>query len=366
MHDSSRPGTSGIGYVATFRAYSDPGVQMRKPGRLNPKKTTQSWGSPSDQPRRTRADVRVLLDAAPEVVFEQCRSPRYWPIWLFAFWLRLTAALPWSTALKIHKLLGRVAGALSPRSWRVVRRNLELCFPELGSAEIRRIMAENSANVGAFFAELAFAWYGSPEQRARLFRFEGLEHLHAALAKGKGVLLYSGHFTPIEICGATLKSQVPLYAFMFKARRNPLMNALQKRGRGGYAHVSVTNDDVREMLALLARNAVVWYSPDQARVDSGELVPFFSQPAMTSTAPSRLARLSGAAIVPLFFRRLPDDSGYLLRFHAPLADLPSRDAIADTARLTAMLESFIRECPEHYFWTHRKFKDRPGSPDAYS
>jgi Kdo2-lipid IVA lauroyltransferase/acyltransferase len=332
---------------------------MRKPGRLNPKTAE------SDQPRRTRADVKALLDAAPEVVFAQCRSPRYWPIWLFAFWLRVTAAMPWRTAIRLHKALGRALGALSGRNRTVVRRNLDLCLPELGAAERERIRKENSANVGAFFAELAFAWYGAPERRARLARFEGLEHLQAALAREKGVLLYAGHFTPIEICAPLIKAQVPLYAFMFKPRRNPLMNALQNRGRGSYAHVSVTNDDVREMLALLARNAVVWYSPDQARVDSGELVPFFSQPAMTSTATSRIARLSGAAIVPLFFRRLPDDSGYLLRFHAPLPDLPSRDAISDTTRLTAVLEGFIRECPEQYFWTHRKFKGRPGSPDAY-
>jgi KDO2-lipid IV(A) lauroyltransferase len=333
---------------------------MRKPGRLNPRQIAESA-----QPRRTRADVKLLLAAEPETVFARCRSPRYWPIWLFAFWLRLTAAMPWRVAIKFHKLLGRALGAVSKRSRRVVRRNLELCFPELGAAEIRRIVQANSANVGAFLAELAFAWYGEPERRAPLFRFEGLEHLEAALAKGKGVLLYSGHFTPIEICAPMLKSRVPLYAFMFKPRRNPLLNALQNRGRGRYAHVSVTNDDVRETLALLARNAVIWYSPDQARVDSGELVPFFSQPAMTSTAPSRIARLSGATILPLFFCRLEDDSGYLLRFHPPLPNLPSRDAIADTTRLTAVLEGFIRECPEQYFWTHRKFKDRPGSPDAY-
>jgi KDO2-lipid IV(A) lauroyltransferase len=139
---------------------------------------------------------------------------------------------------------------------------------------------------------------------------------------------------------------------------------MQSRGRGSYAHVSVTNEGVREMLALLARNAVVWYSPDQARISDGELVPFFSQPAMTSTAPSRIARVSGAAIVPLFYRRLPDDS-YLLRFHAPLPGLPSRDAIGDTTKLMAVLEGFVRECPEQYLWTHRKFKNRPGHEDAY-
>ncbi len=308
----------------------------------------------------------MLLEAAPEVVRAHCRGPRYWPIWLFGFWLWLTSRLPWRVAIALHKVLGRALGALSRRSRRVVRRNLELCFPELAPAQLRRIAQQNAANVGAFFAELAFAWNGVPEQRANLFRFEGLEHLQAALARGRGVLLYSGHFTPIEICAPMLKSLVPLYAFMFKPRRNPLLNAFQNRGRGNYAHVSVTNDDVREMLALLARNAVVWYSPDQARVDSGELVPFFGQQAMTSTAPSRIARLSGAAVVPLFYRRLADESGYLVRFHEPLADFPTRDAIADTARLTAMLEAFIRECPEQYFWTHRKFKDRPGAADAYA
>ena len=298
-------------------------------------------------------------------MFARCRSPRYWPTWLFDFWLRLTAALPWRVGLALHKVLGRVAGALSRRR-RIVRRNLEVCFPELDARSIKRIVNAHFASVGAFVAELAMAWHGSPRRRSGLYRIEGVEHLRDALARGKGVVLYTGHFTPLEICAPAVKSLVPLYAFMFRPRRNPLMNALQSRGRSSCAHVSVTNDNVRDMLALLARNAVVWYSPDQARIDSGELVPFFSQPAMTSTAPSRLARLSGAAIVPLFYRRLPDDSGYLLRFHAPLDGIPSRDAIADTTRLMAVLEGFVRECPEQYFWIHRKFKNRPGMVDAYS
>lgn len=298
-------------------------------------------------------------------MFAQCRGPRYWPAWLFAAWLRLVALLPWRIAIALHKGIGRAAGVLMRRRRRVVRRNLELCFPELSAAEIASIAGRNFANVGAFFAELAFSWYGSPAKRAHLFRIEGADNLQAALAKGKGVVLYSGHFTTLEICGSMLKPLVPLYAFMFKPRRNPLMNALQTRGRSGYAHVSVASDDVRELLALLAKNAVVWYAPDQARVDKGELVPFFNQPAMTSTAPSRLARISGAAIVPFFFRRLDGGSGYLLRFDPALTDVPTRDAIADTKRLTAVLEDFIRECPDQYFWTHRKFKDRPGSSDVY-
>jgi KDO2-lipid IV(A) lauroyltransferase len=322
--------------------------------------------APAARSRRSRAEVVELASAAPEAVFARCRSPRYWPAWVFSFWLRLTAALPWRVALALHKLLGRLGGALSRRRRHIVRRNLEVCFPDLDARTLRRITAQHFASVGAFVAELAAAWYGSPQRRSALYRIEGVEHLREALERGKGVVLYTGHFTPLEICAPAVKSLVPLYAFMFRPRRNPLMNALQSRGRASAAHVSVTNTNVREMLALLARNAVVWYSPDQASIDKGELVPFFSQVAMTSTAPSRLARLSGAAVVPLFYRRLPDDSGYLLRFHAPLPALPSPDALADTTRLMAVLESFVRECPEQYLWTHRKFKNRPGMADCYA
>ena len=123
----------------------------------------------------------------------------------------------------------------------------------------------------------------------------------------------------------------------------------------------------REVLRALARNATIWYAPDQARIDSGELLPFFGEPCMVSTAASRIARLSGAAIVPFFYCRTDDDSGYVLRFHAPLPGIPSGDAIEDTRRLMAVLEDFVRQCPDQYHWMHRKFKDRRGDlRDAYA
>jgi KDO2-lipid IV(A) lauroyltransferase len=286
---------------------------------------------------------------------------------VFVLWLRLNAALPARVAVKLHKRLGRVAGALLRRTRRVVRRNIEICFPLLESRAVDALVQRHFECVGAFLAETALAWFGSAKRLAPLFRIEGAEHLHAALAKGKGVVLFSGHFTPLEICVQAIKPLVPLYAFMFRARSNPLLNAVQSRGRQRTAHESVGNNDVRAMLRMLRRNAVIWYAPDQAPGEGGKLLSFFGEPAMTSTATSRLARVSGATVIPLFYARLPDDSGYVLRFEAPLDDLPTADATADTVRLTAVLEDFVRECPAQYFWTHRKFKSRPaGLPDAYA
>jgi Kdo2-lipid IVA lauroyltransferase/acyltransferase len=281
--------------------------------------------------------------------------------------MRFSAALPWRTAIKLHKRLGRIAGALAGRRRGIVRRNVEICFPSLAEREREALVARQFENVGAMLAELAVIWFGSIDALRHRFRIEGVEHLDAALARGKGVILFSGHFTPLEICAPAVRQMVPLYAVMFRRRSNPLLDEIQRRGRVRTADVAVPNNNIRAVLRALARNATLWYAPDQARIDTGELLPFFGEPCMVSTAASRLARLSGAAIIPFFYCRTDDDSGYVLRFHAPLQGLPSADATHDTLRLMAVLEDFVRQCPDQYHWMHRKFKDRRGDlRDAYA
>ena len=295
-------------------------------------------------------------------------GPRYWSTWLLLAWLRIAAALPWRVTIAIHEQLGRVLWGLMRRRRKIVVRNLEICFPDLGAEAVQALAKRHFESLAVCLGEIAFGWFGSRKRLASLFRVEGLEHIQAALARGKGVVLFSGHFTTLEIVPPLIKSLVPRFAFMFTPRRNLLLNAMQARGRQRGAHVSMPSDDVRALLRELRKNTAIWYAPDQAKGGaSGELVPFFGEPAMTSTATSRIAKISGAAIVPLFFCRLPDRAGYLLRFNAPLEGLPSDDAVHDTARLMGVIESFVRECPEQYFWIHRKFKGRPDAlPDAYA
>jgi KDO2-lipid IV(A) lauroyltransferase len=122
---------------------------------------------------------------------------------------------------------------------------------------------------------------------------------------------------------------------------------------------------VRALLRALKRNAAVWYAPDQLH-KLGELVPFFGEPAMTSLATSKLARLSGAPVVPFSFRRTNNRGHYELEFHEPLRNFPTADALADTRALVLKLEDFIRAAPEQYQWLHRRFKNRPAPwPNPY-
>ena len=93
---------------------------------------------------------------------------------------------------------------------------------------------------------------------------------------------------------------------------------------------------------------------------------FFGEPAVTNTATSRLAKISGATVLAYFFRRLDDDSGYVVSIAPPLNDFPSDDPAEDTRRMVGQLEDYIRLAPEQYVWTYRRFKGRPDSyPDIY-
>src|SRR3970040_1422125 len=88
---------------------------------------------------------------------------------------------------------------------------------------------------------------------------------------------------------------------------------------------------------------------------------------MPNTATSRIARISGAVVLPYFCRRLPGDEVYELIIDRPLEEFPTDDAEHDTRRLVAALEAHIRSCPEQYWWIHKRFKGRPPPyPDIYA
>jgi Kdo2-lipid IVA lauroyltransferase/acyltransferase len=310
----------------------------------------------------TEARKPALAAEAPRSLL-RFWSPRYWPAWCLVLWMRLSAALPLRSTLLIHRLIGRMIHRVSPKLLRVVLRNLEICFPELTPEQRADLARRHFESLAMSFPECAVAWFTRRVERR--FEIMGLEHLHAAVQKGKGVVLYTGHFTTLEICGQALKALVPRLDCMFSHRSNPLLDEIQRRGRARNSHNMFSSDNVRSMLKALKGNATVWYAPD-LMYKEGELIPFFGELAMTNVSTSKLARVSGAAVIPYSYRRYDREARYEIRFHAPLADFPTDDAVADTRRLVELLEQFIHESPDQYQWMHKRFKARPAElPDLY-
>jgi KDO2-lipid IV(A) lauroyltransferase len=292
---------------------------------------------------------------------------RYAVVWLGYAWMRAIVRLPFSWQLSMGKFLGRASLVCARSRRRIAERNLQVCFPELTASERGGLLKRHFEALGASVVELAMAWFGSPEEARKRIRTEGEEHLRDALAKGRGVILFTAHFTTIEFFPPVLRQLCPRLCAMYKAQRNPFMTKIMNEGRGRNFDVLFSKDNVREMLRNLRRNAVVWYAADQSYDGKGTaLLPFFNEPAMTNTAISRIARASGATVLPYFCRRLPDDSAYVMRFGAPLPALPSDNEEVDTQRLMQQIEDYIRTCPEQYWWIHRRFKGRPAPhPDIY-
>lgn len=292
-------------------------------------------------------------------------SPRDWPTWIGIGAMALLARLPWPLQRAAGRLLGRLL-AVALRSRRhIAQRNLALCFPELDEAQRAQLLHAHFAALGTGVFEFARAWWGSVAPLRRDVRIEGLQHLHDAQAAGRGVIVISGHFTTLEICGRLLCEHVPL-AGMYRPHAQPAMEWAVKRGRLRYATTMFTREELRPAIKHLKAGGLLWFAPDQDthRGDS-VFVPFFGRPASSLTSTHQLARLSGAALVAFAHERR-DDGGYTLRLSPVFEDFPSRDATTDTARVMAAVEAMVRQAPAQYLWIHRRFKRQPeGGENVY-
>ncbi|PLR60133.1 lipid A biosynthesis lauroyl acyltransferase [Pseudomonas sp. QC2] len=287
--------------------------------------------------------------------------PRFWLLWLGLGLLWLVTQLPYRALLTIGRLLGAGMYRVAGERRRIAARNLELCFPEKSAKERKRLLKENFASTGIAFFEMAMSWWWARQRLARLAHVEGLEHLKQAQLDGKGVILMALHFTTLEI-GAALLGQKHTIDGMYREHGNALFDFVQRRGRERHNldSLAVEREDVRGMLKLLRAGRAIWYAPDQ---DYGAkqsiFVPLFGIQAATVTATSKFARLGKALVVPFTQERLADGSGYRLVIHPPLTDFPGESDEVDCLRINQWVEASVRECPEQYLWTHRRFKSRP-------
>lgn len=284
-------------------------------------------------------------------------APRHWPGWIGVGIGCLAGRLAWPLQRALGGALGRLAYFFARSRRRAARINLALCFPDLDEAARKALLREHFAALGVGAFEFARAWWGSIAPLRRTVRIDGLENLRAAMAGGRGVLLVSGHFLNLEICGRLLCDHVPL-AGMYRRHAGAVMEWAVLRGRLRYAAAMFQQHELRGAIRHLKSGGVLWYAPDQDMLGKDIVfAPFFGIPAATITATHQLARVSGCAVLPFFHHREGDR--YVLRIGTPLADFPSTDVAADTARVNAAVEAMVRAAPAQYLWIHRRFKRRP-------
>jgi len=293
-------------------------------------------------------------------------SIRYWPTRAGLATLWCLSQLPYTWQLALGTGIGKLFLRLAPARRRIAATNLALCFPELSASERERILQQAFCSMGIGVLEMALGWWAPARRLRPLAHISGLEHLQQALEYGKGVILLSAHFTTLEIGGRLLALQAP-FQVMYREHKNAAFEQVMKQARSKHFGKAIPRGDLRGLLNSLQQNRPVWYAPDQ---DYGReqsiFVPFFNIPAATITATSRLARISGARVVPFFQTRLPGAQGYQLTLYPSLEGFPGASVEADSQRINALIEARIREQPGQYLWAHRRFKTRPkGETEVY-
>jgi Kdo2-lipid IVA lauroyltransferase/acyltransferase len=292
--------------------------------------------------------------------------PRYWPIWIFYGVIRLISYLPYKIQVGLGRRVGRVMMHLSPKRKKIAEINLRLCFPDWTGEKRQEILKKHFESLGICLFEFGITWWWPDESFRSLAQIEGLDNLHNALRKNKGVILLAGHFTTLEIISRVLKLYADFYP-MYRKNNNPLIDHIITSGRIRHTGKAIPQDDLRSMIRSLRSNMPVLYIPDQNFGRKHSIfVPFFGIQTATVPATSRLAAIDNTPVLPIIQQRLPDNRGYRLVIEKALDNFPTEDLEQDTIRINQLFEHQIRNNPVDYLWVHRRFKTRPeGEEDIY-
>ena len=143
------------------------------------------------------ADIRKPL--------RQFIAPKYWPAWLGLGLLRVICWLPHSVALVVGRVVGRLAHRFAGERRAIVRRNLELCFPDMLPTERDELAKRHFDALGMSLLEMGLGRWASDDRLTALTTIEGVDHVLDAVNDGKGVILLCAHFTTLELSGRVLK-----------------------------------------------------------------------------------------------------------------------------------------------------------------
>jgi Kdo2-lipid IVA lauroyltransferase/acyltransferase len=296
-----------------------------------------------------------------------------WPLEALAFLavLSLLATLPRRAAASFGgALTGFFGSKFSRQHARAMGRNLSIAFPNMPPSERERLQRQIWAHFGRV---LSTYWHLPPLLRsgdaAGVIEVRGAEHL-AEVRRGGRFILVGAHFGHWELpgCYAAIKG-IPMSA-LYTPESNPWIDRIISRLRNKASRESILiargPTAVRGMMESLKQGRGLYILVDQ-RVDDGEWLPFFGQPAQTTTTPARLARrfdcpiLLGEAIL------LPGGR-YRATYYEPIRPRPDEDAEEDILRMTrsinAAFESWIREHPEQWLCMKRRWPKRRPARDA--
>lgn len=240
------------------------------------------------------------------------------------------------------------------------RENLRAAFPEKTPDEIEAIVIEMCDNLGRTVSEYAHLAKFSMQGRNPRLEVANIEAAHAAMARGKGVMFFSGHFANWEMMPFVARQAGFEGGEVYRPQNNPIIDRWlvnQRIANGPADQIAKGPAGTRKIFTLLRRGKAIFLLTDQ-KTNEGIAAPFFGREAMTTPAPAMLALKLGAVLLPASNERLPG-SRFRMTVHPPIQFTPTGDQDRDVHALTClindMVETMVRYRPSQWLWIHRRW-----------
>jgi len=273
--------------------------------------------------------------------------------------------IPLKLSIWFLESLGLVLYALDGRHRRIAKRNLAIAFKNRGDEELSRVTRSVFRNLGRVVAEFSFIPRLNQQNVGRYVVIEGLENFYRAYEKGKGVLFLTAHFGNWELMAASfaLVAARPCHVIV-RPLDSKFLDAFVERVRTWTGNRTVPKQkSMGRILRLLKEGEVVGVLLDQnVGWQEGVFVNFFGELACTNKGMALLALKTGAPVIPVFnirqaggrYRVVIEPEVRLVR-----TGDKDRDVEKNTEIFTAVIERYVREFPDHWFWLHQRWKTRP-------
>lgn len=276
--------------------------------------------------------------------------------WDVIYWAPIKALPPDKASDFVGWLFKKIGPRLSQH--KTVHRNLALAFPDKPQSERDTLAMAAWENVGRTAGELPHLPKIDPYSGDRVDVIGG-EHLDAAMAAGKGLVIATGHFANFEVMAAAICKRPAECVITYRALNNPHIDRRLSKLRQAYGGAIQAPKGIgtrRLMQALKAGQAIALMN-DQ-KFNQGLPIKFFGYDAMTAPGPSRLAMKYGSPIMFISTRRT-GPARFRVEFQEPFFPPSTGDADADVEatvkQITALIEAEVRAHPEQWFWQHRRW-----------
>jgi KDO2-lipid IV(A) lauroyltransferase len=292
--------------------------------------------------------------------------------WLVRVVAGLLGFMPRTLARAVSGALAFLTYALMVRLRRVGQRNLQLALPGLPTKTRKKILKGVYRSLGWQLVDFCRMARYTPANTRNWIRTEGLEHYLAAQARGKGVLIVTGHLGAWELSSFYHSLMGHPMGMVIRRLDNRLLDDYVNRIRCLHGNRVLHKDDfARGLLTAMRAGETVGILMDTNMTPpQGVFVEFFGRTACTASGLARVALKTGAAVLPGFMLWEPAEKKYVLHFGPELVFTRSEDHEADiqaaTQQCVSATEAWIRRYPDQWLWIHRRWKTRPaGEPGLY-